>query len=134
MRYLSSISLALVVLMALACTATPTPTPTVTPTGPLISEAEAIAVVKSHLSLKPYYGTRSCLYYLYDAEWQAKYVGDGVWEAWATLPEHPEDKRLMWDVYEKTASAVATGKFQKEQGGWLSSDCFDLIVGDDNRR
>ena len=54
MRYLSSISLALIVLMALACTATPAPTPT--PSGPMYSEAEAMAILKEHLQTKIFPG------------------------------------------------------------------------------
>ena len=86
MRYLSSISLALIVhvllsigiLMALACTAEPVATPT--PPGPMLTEREAIAVVKNYLDLKKV-GKLNCGAYTAarDPRWTARYDGEGVW-------------------------------------------------------
>ena len=109
MRYLSSISLALVVLMALACTATPAATPT--PPGPMLSEAEAIAVVKNHLGLKNV-GELNCgaAYNAHDAKWTANYAGDGVWkiEGLYTKGYRAYEDPGTWDMYEKTESVVVT--------------------------
>ena len=78
--------------------------------------------------------------YLYDSVWQAEYTGDGVWEVRATegsvgSEEEPEDKRLVWDVYEQTASVVATGKYQTPpHAAWLPNTCFDIHIRNDERR
>jgi len=112
--------------MALACTATPAPTPT--PSGPMYSEAEAIAVLKEHLQTKPYPRARQGVtcFTMIDGEvdfWSANYDSEGRrWDvsvgAQSVLsrleavlggtPE-PSSERYTWSVYERTKSIVATG-------------------------
>jgi hypothetical protein len=127
MRYLSSISLALIVLMALACTATPA-TLAPTPPGPMLAEAEAIAVVKDYLGLKNI-GKMNCLAYtsVRDPRWSARYDGDGVWKVKVDTVDESVAYRVgqggtytaeqlrqrskhpgKWDLYEKTQSVVVT--------------------------
>ena len=149
MRYLSTISLALIVhvllsivgLMILACTATPTATPT--PSGPMYSEAEAIAVLQAHLQAKPLPipgvppGV-TCFTQIGSATWDASYDDNGrIWNITATReadggswaeslfktpgprasPTQWEEKHYTWSVYERTKSIVATGD------GWLNQVC-----------
>ena len=113
MRYLSSISLALIVLMALACSSEPTATPT--PPGPMLTEREAIAVLKNYLGQKNINrGQVQCLAYYtkLNASWSARYDGDGVWKVRADISESESKLRSempgMWDVFEKTKSVVTT--------------------------
>jgi len=138
MRYLSSISLALVVhvllsigiLMALACTATPAVTPT--PPGPMLSEAEAIAVVKSYLGLKNVGRLQCFAYYdVRDPRWTARYDGNGVWKVKVDVVAEEVVYKVgsgtysaeqlrqrsqrpgKWDLYEKTKSVVVASNNYK---------------------
>ena len=102
--------------------------PTTTPPGPMLTEAEAIAVVKNYLDLKNV-GTLQCGAYTAarDPRWTARYDGDGVWKVKADriasevaakvymgTPYTAEQKRQRspypgkWDLYEKTKSVVVT--------------------------
>ena len=123
---------AVVVGMMVACASTPA-APAAS-SGPMLSEAEAIAVVRYHMALKNLPalnsdGTFNCGASL-DArekltanrrkgtEWVARYSGDGVWKVQASYEEryserHPwEIDTYTWDMYEKTESVVNTSKYR----------------------
>ena len=120
MRYLFSISLALIVhvllsivgLMILACTATPAATPT--PSGPMYSEAEAIAMVRANLQAKTHarLGSYTCLMVIDSGtvEWTAKYDETGHrWKVAATtLPLAKSPQMHIWRVYERSGTIEAS--------------------------
>ena len=102
--------------------------PTTTPPGPMLAEAEAIAVVKDYLGLKNI-GKMNCLAYtsVRDPRWSARYDGDGVWKVKVDTVDETVAYKVgqggtytaeqlrqrskhpgKWDLYEKTQSVVVT--------------------------
>ena len=81
----------------------------------MLTEPEAIAVLKNYLSLKNISGGKvQCLKYYnsFKPKWSARYDGDGVWKVRADISESESKLRSetpgMWDVYEKTKVVVTT--------------------------
>ena len=112
--------LALVSAVVIGCSAAPTPVPA--PSGPSITEEEAIATVKQHLQSKSFHDRENVVpcwaglerlglsdmsgdydptAHRWDIEGSAKKAWTAAADNWAVV--------YSWSLYERTGSVVATG-------------------------